>query len=113
MFKLGSAAVQIAKYFGAEVTGVCSAANVDLVKSIGADRVIDYAVQSKFDDQYVIICDTIGVTSSAECNNALKSGGRLLLVAGELGQVLSAGSKADGKTIIAGPGKDSPEHVLF
>lgn len=110
---VGSAAVQIAKHFGADVTGVCSAANVDLVKSIGAAGVIDYATSSPFDDQYDVICDTIGVTSFAECKHALKPGGRLLLVAGALSQVLSAGSKPDGKSVIAGPGKDSVEHILF
>jgi NADPH:quinone reductase-like Zn-dependent oxidoreductase len=110
---VGSAAVQLAKYFGADVTGVCSAANVDLVKSIGADRVIDYANDSKTSDQYDIICDTIGVTSFAACKDALKPGGRLLLVASGLAQVLGAGSKPDGKSVIAGPGEDAIEHVLF
>lgn len=110
---VGSATVQLAKHVGADVTGVCSATNVDLVKSLGADRVIDYESGSPLDDQYDIICDTIGVTSYAACKHALKPAGRLLLVAGELSQVLDAGSKPNGQSVIAGPGKESIEHILF
>jgi NADPH:quinone reductase-like Zn-dependent oxidoreductase len=110
---VGSAAVQLANYFGADVTGVCSAANGDLVKSIGAGRTIDYAANSALNDQYDIICDTIGVTSFAACERALKPGGRLLLVASGLTQVLGAGAKADGKSVIAGPGKETIEHIEF
>jgi NADPH:quinone reductase-like Zn-dependent oxidoreductase len=112
---VGSAAVQLAKHFGAEVTGVCSAANEDLVKSIGADRVIDYAREDfkKASDQYDIICDTIGVTSFATCKDVLKPGGRLLLVASGLAQVLAAGSKPGGKTVMAGTGNATLEHILF
>lgn len=110
---VGSAAVQLAKYFGAHVTGVCSAVNLDLVQSIGADRVIDSASGSAFEDQYDVICDTIGVTSFAVCKDVLKPGGRLLLVASGLGEVLSASAKADGKRAIAGPGKETLENIEF
>lgn len=112
---VGSAAVQLAKHFGAEVTGVSSAANADLVKSIGADCVIDYAKEdfTKSGDQYDIICDTIGVTSFRACKDALKPGGRLLLVASGLAQVLAAGPRPNGKTIIAGTGYATAEHLQF
>lgn len=112
---VGSAAVQLAKNFGASVTGVCSGANLDLVESIGADRVIDYAKEDfiKSGDQYDIICDTIGVTSFAACKDALKPGGRLLLVASGLAQVLGAGRKLNGKAVMAGTGSATPEHLLF
>jgi NADPH:quinone reductase-like Zn-dependent oxidoreductase len=112
---VGSAAVQLAKHFGADVTGVCSAGNADLVKSIGADRVIDYAKDdfTRANDQYDIICDTMGVTSFAGCTDALKPGGRLLLVASGLAHVLAAGAKPDGKSVMAGTGNATVEHILF
>jgi NADPH:quinone reductase-like Zn-dependent oxidoreductase len=112
---VGSAAVQLAKHFGADVTGVCSAANVGLVRSIGADHVIDYANEdfTKSTVRYDIICDTIGVTSFAACKSALKPGGRLLLVSSGLGQVLAAGSKSHGRTVMAGSGGETVEHLLF
>jgi NADPH:quinone reductase-like Zn-dependent oxidoreductase len=112
---VGSAAVQLAKHFGATVTGVSSAANLDLVKSIGADRVIDYGREdfNKSGDQYDIICDTIGATSFRACKDALKPGGRLLLVSSGLSEVLAAGSKPNGKSVIAGTGAATVEHLEF
>jgi len=79
---VGTAAVQIAKHFGAKVTGVCSTANLELVRSIGADKVIDYTTEdfAKNAETYDIILDTTGTTSFSRCGNALKEGGRLLLV---------------------------------
>lgn len=74
---LGTAAVQIAKHFGAEVTGVCSTKNVDLVKELGADYVIDYT-QEDFTHNtaaYDFIYDTVGVRAFADCRNALKEQG--------------------------------------
>lgn len=74
---LGVAAVQIAKRMGAEVTGVCSAANVDLVCSLGADHVIDYKQQdfSKGDQQYDVVYDTIGKSSMGEAKHVLTPDG--------------------------------------
>ena len=74
---LGTAAVQIAKYSGAEVTGVCSSANAELVKSLGADKVIDYTKEdfTKADQKYDIIFDSIGKSSFSQCKNALKENG--------------------------------------
>ncbi|TNE53076.1 MAG: NAD(P)-dependent alcohol dehydrogenase, partial [Bacteroidetes bacterium] len=74
---IGTAAVQLAKYFGAHVTGVCSAANVELVKSLGADRVIDYT-QTDFTQTgatYDIIFDTVGKSSFSRCANVLNPAG--------------------------------------
>ena len=70
---LGTAAVQLAKAFGAEVTGVCSAANVELVKSLGADSVIDYTSDdfTQNRDSYDIIYDTVGKSSYRRCKKAL------------------------------------------
>jgi len=74
---LGTAAVQIAKHFGAEVTGVCSTKNIEMVKELGADHVIDYTKQDFVASQnsYDLIYDTVGVKSFAECRSALKENG--------------------------------------
>jgi len=74
---LGTAAVQLAKYFGAEVTSVCSAINIGLVKSLGADRVIDYKKEdfTKSDIRYDIIYDTIGKSSFAKAKRVLNENG--------------------------------------
>jgi NADPH:quinone reductase-like Zn-dependent oxidoreductase len=102
---VGSAAVQLAKHFGAQVTGVCSTANLDLVRSIGADQVIDYTREdfAKDRDMYDIILDTTGTCPLARCEHALKQGGRLVVVLGSLAQALGLErpSKASGKKVIA------------
>ena len=74
---LGTAAVQIAKYFGAEVTGVCSTRNVGLVKSLGADHVIDYTKKdfTKVDEKYSVIYDTVGKSSFSKSKNILTESG--------------------------------------
>ncbi|MDZ8054622.1 MAG: NAD(P)-dependent alcohol dehydrogenase [Aulosira sp. ZfuVER01] len=74
---VGIFAVQIAKALGTEVTGVCSTKNVDLVKSLGADRVIDYKQQDFTQEtgQYDIIFDAVGKRSPSECKRVLKPNG--------------------------------------
>ena len=78
---VGTAAVQIAKTFGAEVTGVCSTGNVDLVKSLGADHVIDYTKEdyTKSDERYDVIYDLVNKHSFAERRRLLKPGGICVL----------------------------------
>ena len=74
---VGTFAVQIAKNYGAEVTGVCSTANVELVKSLGADRVIDYAKEdfTRSGQIYDVIFDAVGKTSLSRSKAALKEKG--------------------------------------
>ncbi len=80
---VGSAAVQIAKYFGAKVTGVCSSSSADLVKSIGANKVIDYKKEdfTKSGDTYDIIFDLVGKTTFSKCKNSLNKNGKFLQAA--------------------------------
>jgi len=90
---VGNYAVQIAAALGAEVTGVCSTRNVEFVKSLGAQKVIDYSKQD-FSQQtaaYDFILDTVvGKMTYAQCKNALKANGRYLAVAGGLPEMLQS-----------------------
>jgi len=90
---VGTFAVQIAKAFGADVTAVCSTRNVDLVKSIGADRVIDYTNEdfTKTDQRYDMIYDLVGNHSFAERRNILKPNS-ICVLAGVGGAGLHPGS---------------------
>ena len=112
---VGSAAVQLAKHFGAHVTGVCSAANLELVRSIGADEVIDYTqrdfAQSKV--PFDVIVDTVGTAPFARSGPALSRGGRLLLVLASLPELLKAPwhTLTSGKRVIAGPAAERPEYA--
>lgn len=83
----GTAAVQLAKYYGAEVTGVCSVRNLELVKSLGADRVIDYTKEdfTKNSEAYDIIFDTVGKSSFSRSKATLKPAGIFLEAAISLG----------------------------
>jgi NADPH:quinone reductase-like Zn-dependent oxidoreductase len=81
---VGTFAVQIAKSLGADVTGVCSTRNVELVRSIGADHVIDYT-QTDFTQSgqgYDLIFDTVGNRSLSDCRRALAAKGALVMVGG-------------------------------
>lgn len=79
---VGSYAVQIAKYFGAKVTGVCSTANVELVKSLGADKVIDYTSEdfSRDGGTYDVIFEAVNKSTFSACMKSLKKDGTYLNV---------------------------------
>jgi NADPH:quinone reductase-like Zn-dependent oxidoreductase len=87
---IGSAAVQIAKHFGAEVTGVCGTPRLPFVKSLGADHVIDYTVEdfTKNGETYDLIFDILGKSSFAQCKNSLKPNGILLYASFKLKQLV-------------------------
>jgi NADPH:quinone reductase-like Zn-dependent oxidoreductase len=89
---IGSFAVQIAKYFGAEVTGVCSGRNAELVLSLGADHVIDYTLEdfSQNREAYDLILGTAGYRSLSDYKRALKPGGRYVSTGGTMKQVFQA-----------------------
>src|SRR6185503_13801493 len=89
---IGSAAVQLANHFGATVTGVCSAANVELVKSLGADTVIDYTREdfTKNGRTYDLIFDVVGATTFDRCQHSLKPNGVFLQNIMELTDVVRA-----------------------
>ncbi|WP_445474851.1 NAD(P)-dependent alcohol dehydrogenase [Methanococcoides methylutens] len=74
---IGTAAVQLARYYGAEVTGVCSTTNVELVRSLGADKVIDHTKEdfTRDDQTYDVVFDAVGKSSFLRCKNLLKQGG--------------------------------------
>jgi NADPH:quinone reductase-like Zn-dependent oxidoreductase len=89
---VGTAAVQLAKYYGTKVTGVCSTTNMDLVKSLGADHVIDYTKEEFTDNgkKYDIIYDTVGKTSFTKSKNSLTDEGIYLTTVPTPGIMLRA-----------------------
>src|SRR5882762_5612542 len=81
---VGTFAVQLAKNFGAEVTGVCSTRNIELVQSLGADHVIDYTKEdfTKGDQKYDVILDNVANHSLSECRRVLTPNGIYVLIGG-------------------------------
>jgi NADPH:quinone reductase-like Zn-dependent oxidoreductase len=112
---VGSACVQLAKHFGADVAGVCSTTNVELVRSLGARHVIDYTQEdfTKNGETYDVIVDTVGTAPFSRCEHSLNEGGRLLQVLGGLGDLLQAPwvSLTSKKKVIAGPAAERAEDL--
>src|SRR6187399_2603312 len=81
---VGTFAVQIAKSFGADVTGVCSTRNLDMVRSLGADHVIDYTKEdfTKGDQRYDVILDNVPNHSLSECRHVLNPTGKYVMIGG-------------------------------
>jgi len=120
---IGSAAVQLAKYFGIEVTAVCNTKNLELVKSLGANKVIDYTKNdfTKDDQIYDVILDAVGKITLYQCRNLLKNGGIFYSTDfGFLAQNLFLtivtsifGKTPCGKKVLFPLPKDSKEDVSF
>ncbi|MFC1608506.1 NAD(P)-dependent alcohol dehydrogenase, partial [Candidatus Latescibacterota bacterium] len=111
---VGTFAVQLAKYYGAEVTGVCSTTNIEMVKSLGADKVIDYTKEdfTKRGHNYDIIFDAVSKTSFSRCKSSLKQRGRYLTTDWPLLQALWT-SKVGTKKVIIGIASQNPEDLTF
>jgi NADPH:quinone reductase-like Zn-dependent oxidoreductase len=93
---VGTFAVQIAKAFGAEVTGVCSTANVEMVRSIGADHVIDYTQENftKSGQKYDLILDIAGSRPLSACRRVMTSSGTFVVVGGPGGRWIRPADRA-------------------
>jgi NADPH:quinone reductase-like Zn-dependent oxidoreductase len=114
---VGTSAVQLAKHFGAAVTGVCSAVNAELVRSLGAERVIDYAREdfTQTGETYDVILDAVGNCPFGRCKHVLAPGGRLLLVVASLGQMLGGllRPSREGRHVLTGVGATRAEDLRF
>jgi NADPH:quinone reductase-like Zn-dependent oxidoreductase len=112
---IGTMAIQLAKHYGAEVTAVDSSGKLDMMRSIGADEVIDYtrAGFSKGGEVYDVVYDVPGVSSFIRSMRALKPNGRLLVNAGMSTRLRGRWTaKTNGKTVIGGPSSSRVKDLL-
>jgi NADPH:quinone reductase-like Zn-dependent oxidoreductase len=115
---LGTAAVQIAKYFDTDVIGVCSTSNLELVKSLGADKVIDYTKENFAKDKtkYDIIFDTVGKSPFSDSLTSLKENGFYLrAVHMSLSSIIRGAwaSFTTNKKVIGGVATEQKENLIF
>jgi NADPH:quinone reductase-like Zn-dependent oxidoreductase len=114
---IGTFAVQLARYFGAEVTGVDSAGKLDMLRSIGADHVIDYTQEdfTKSSKSYDVIFDVMGKGSFSGSVRSLKQNGRYLLGNPGLSQMIRGRwtSMRSSKSVITGAASQKTEDLLF
>src|SRR6266550_2051710 len=114
---IGTAAVQLAKYFEADVTAVCSTKNLELARSLGADRVIDYTQEefTKNGQTYDVIFDAVGKHSFSRSKGSLKPGGSYLATDGlrNLFLALWTSRVGDKKVVFSIPPRYTKQDVLF
>jgi NADPH:quinone reductase-like Zn-dependent oxidoreductase len=114
---VGSAAVQLAKHFGATVTGMCSTSNIELVKSLGADHVIDYTKEdfTQNNMKYDVIFDTVNKLSVSRSLRALTKNGVLILSAAGMPEMLHGAwaSMTSSKKVLTGVIRHSAEAINF
>jgi NADPH:quinone reductase-like Zn-dependent oxidoreductase len=114
---VGTAAIQLAKHYGAHVTGVCSTANMEMVKALGADRVIDYTREdfTKNGETYDVVFDTVDKISFSDGLKSLHKSGTLLLGAAGLSKMLRGvwTSMTGGKKVISGVMSESTQDMVF
>ena len=114
---IGTYAVQLAKYYGAEVTGVCSTTNLEMVKSLGADKVIDYTEEdfTEGGQTYDIILDAVNKSSFSHCKGSLKQRGVYLATFPTMVFLLQMiwTSMVGGKKAISGEASEKAEDLLF
>ncbi len=112
---VGVAAVQLARLAGAHVTAVCSARNAELARSLGAERVIDYALEdfAEAEAAWDVVVDTVGNAPYPRVRRALRPGGRLLAVVATLGQILRSPfvDRRARHRVVAGPGEERVEDL--
>jgi NADPH:quinone reductase-like Zn-dependent oxidoreductase len=113
---VGTAAVQLARHFGADVTAVCNTRNLDLVRSLGADSVIDYtkADFTKNGESYDVILDAVGKQSFRRCRGSLKPGGIYVATDGLLNLFLALPTRWIGdKRVALGITRYTKKDILF
>ncbi len=114
---VGSAAIQLAKYFGASVTGVCSTANIELVKSLGADNVIDYTKADflQTGETYDIIWDTVNKIPFSQGIKSLNKNGILILSSAGMSEMLQGfwSSMTSSKKVLTGVISHNAEDINF